>query len=88
MMTELWALEATVRGQNPEARAVARQTVSAPIVAALFALWEQTLPRISGKSKLAEALRYAMTRRAGFQHRRTCHQASDHYTQEQPVRRI
>ena len=67
MMTELWALEATVRGQNPEARAVARQTVSAPIVAALFALWEQTLPRISGKSKLAEALRYAMTRREIFE---------------------
>lgn len=67
-MTELWTLEATVRGQNPEARAVARQAVSAPIVAALFTLWERTLPRISGKSKLAEALRYAMTRREIFEH--------------------
>jgi hypothetical protein len=44
-----------------------RQTVSAPIVAALFALWERTLPRISGKSKLAEALRYAMTCREIFE---------------------
>ena len=66
-MTELWALEATVRGQSPEARAAARQTASAPIVAALFALWDRTLPRISGKSKLAEALRYALTRREIFE---------------------
>jgi transposase len=66
-MTELWALEATVRGQSHEARAAARQAISAPIVAALFALWERTLPRISGKSKLAEALRYAMTRSKIFE---------------------
>ena len=38
-MTELWKLEAEVRGQSPEARAVARQAVSAPIVAGLFTLW-------------------------------------------------
>jgi transposase len=37
-MTELWALKATVRGQSPESREVAHQAVSAPIVAALFAL--------------------------------------------------
>ncbi len=65
-MADLWKLEADVRGQSPEARAVARQAVSAPIVTELFTLWEQTLPRISGKSKLAEALRYAMTRRDIF----------------------
>jgi hypothetical protein len=66
-MTELWKLEADVRGQSPEARIAARQAVSAPIVAELFTLWQQTLPRISGKSKLAEALRYAMTRRDIFE---------------------
>ncbi|WP_417935787.1 IS66 family transposase [Frigidibacter mobilis] len=66
-MTELWKLEAEVRGQSPEARAAARQAVSAPIVADLFTLWQQTLPRISGKSKLAEALRYAITRREIFE---------------------
>lgn len=66
-MTELWKLEADVRGQSPEARVAARQAVSAPIVAELFTLWQQTLPRISGKSKLAEALRYAMTRRDIFE---------------------
>ncbi|PIL19080.1 hypothetical protein P775_16480, partial [Puniceibacterium antarcticum] len=51
----------------PNPRAATRQIVSAPIVTALFALWERTLPRISGKSKLAEALRYAMTRREIFE---------------------
>ncbi len=29
--------------------------------------WQKTLPRISGKSKLAEALRYAISRRAIFE---------------------
>src|SRR6185437_7132087 len=33
------------------------------IVADLFKLWETELPRISGKSKLAEAIRYATSRR-------------------------
>lgn len=66
-MTDLWKLEAEVRGQSPEARAAARQAVSAPIVADLFTLWQQTLPRISGKSKLAEALRYAIARREIFE---------------------
>ena len=66
-MAELWKLEAEVRGQGPEARAAARQAISAPIVAELFALWQQTLPRISGKSKLAEAIRYAIARRDIFE---------------------
>ncbi len=48
-------------------RAAARQAGSAPVVAALFDLWQKTLPRVSGKSKLAEALRYATTRRAIFE---------------------
>lgn len=66
-MADLWKLEAEVRGQSPEARAAARQAISAPIVAELFALWQQTLPRISGKSKLAEAIRYAIARRDIFE---------------------
>jgi hypothetical protein len=65
-MAELWKLEADVRGQGPEARALARQAVSAPFVTKLFALWEPALPLISGKSKLAEALRYVVTRRDIF----------------------
>lgn len=66
-MTDLWRLEADIRGKTPEARAAARQAVSAPIVAELISLWQKTLPRISGKSKLAEALRYAIARREIFE---------------------
>jgi len=66
-MADLWKLEADVRGQSLEARAAARQAVSARIVTELFTLWPQTLPRISGKSKLAEAIRYAIARREIFE---------------------
>lgn len=66
-MADLWKLEAEVRGKSPEVRAAVRQAVSAPIVTELFLLWQKTLPRISGKSKLAEALRYAIARREIFE---------------------
>lgn len=67
MMAKLWENEAAIRGSSPEMRASARQRTAAPIVAALFDLWKKTLARISGKSKLAEAIRYAMTRRTVFE---------------------
>lgn len=63
-MAKLWQVEETIRGKSPDARVAARQQTSAVVVAELFALWQKTLPRISGKSKLAEALRYAISRRA------------------------
>jgi len=63
----LWQIEETIRGKSPEARVEARQHTSVAVVAELFALWQKTLPRISGKSKLAEALRYAISRRAIFE---------------------
>ncbi len=62
-MVPLWALEDAVRGQDPQTRANLRHQQSAPIVAELFAMWETELPRLSGKSKLAEAIRYALSRR-------------------------
>lgn len=66
-MAELWEIEETARGQNPQARVAARQERSATIVRDLFTLWQATLPRVSGKSKLAEALRYAISRRDVFE---------------------
>jgi transposase len=66
-MKDLWQVEDEIRGQAPEVRAKARQERSAPVVADLFKLWEATLPRISGKSKLAVAIRYAIKRRAAFE---------------------
>ncbi len=66
-MADLWKLESEVRGQDPDVRAAARQAISAPTVAGLFTLWQQTLPHISGKSKLAEAIRHAIARRDIFE---------------------
>jgi transposase len=66
-MAGLWEIEAEIRGQDPETRMKARQEKSAAIVAALFDLWEKELPRLSGKSKLAEAIRYATSRRSALE---------------------
>ncbi|AQZ51896.1 IS66 family transposase [Martelella mediterranea] len=66
-MAKLWQVEEAARGQSPDARVAVRQQTSAVIVSELFDLWHKTLPRISGKSKLAEAIRYATTRRAIFE---------------------
>jgi transposase len=60
---QVWAGEKEVRGQHTEIRAAIRQEKSAPLVAALFNLWAAELPRLPGKSKLAEAIRYAVNRR-------------------------
>ncbi|MFK4529348.1 hypothetical protein ABIF90_007329 [Bradyrhizobium japonicum] len=59
-MAKLWQVENTVRGQSPDARLAAHQQASAAVVADLFDLWQQTSRRISGKSRLAEAIRYAI----------------------------
>jgi transposase len=66
-MARLWQTEDEVRGQSPEARLKHRQENSATIVAELFDMWEKELPRISGKSKLAEAIRYALARRVALE---------------------
>ena len=62
-MAALWAVEGSIRGKDPEARRAARQEQSAAIVAEFWPFWEKELSRISGKSKLAEAIRYARSRR-------------------------
>ena len=61
-MKALWAVDDGVRGAAPEIRAAARRPASTPIVDDLFDLWDRHLPRLSQKSKLAEAIRYALTR--------------------------
>jgi len=60
-------VEEKVRGQSPDVRVAARQEASAAVVADLYKLWQDTLPRISGKSKLADAIRYALNRREAFE---------------------
>ena len=66
-MAELWAVEAKVKGHDPQERLSERQRISGPIVFELQSRWESELSRISGKSKLAEAIRYGLTRKTEFE---------------------
>jgi transposase len=66
-MAELWAVEAKVKGHDPQKRLSERQRITRPIVLELQSRWESELSRISGKSKLAEAIRYGLTRKTEFE---------------------
>ena len=66
-MAPLWKLEDTIHGHTPDQRRATRQETSVPIVRDLFVSFERELPRLSGKSKLAEAIRYALARRAALE---------------------
>ena len=63
---ELYAVEARVRGQPPARRLAERQSFSRSIVEALRDWLEAQLPRVSGRSALAEAIRYALSRWDGL----------------------
>ncbi len=58
----LYQIEATIRGRPPDARLAARKAQSAPLFTALRQWLDRTLPRISGKSDLAGAIRYTLSR--------------------------
>ena len=65
-IAELYRVENEIRGASAEARRAARQTQSRPVVDALEARLREKLALISQKSKLAEAVRYALSRWAGL----------------------
>lgn len=58
----LFATEDEIKGCAPEQRLAVRKDLSVPMLAALKSDFEETLAKISGKSALAQALRYALTR--------------------------
>jgi transposase len=62
----LYAIEAGVRGQNPEARQAFRQEKARPLVEDLEPWLRAKLETISQKTKLAEAIRYALSRWTGL----------------------
>src|SRR5215213_2810608 len=57
---QLYGIEAEIRGRPAEVRRAARQERSKPVVDALHAWLTAQLERVSGKSALAEAIRYAL----------------------------
>lgn len=62
----LYAVEAACRGQSADQRRRMRQLRSRPIIEALKPWFERQLGLVSGKSKVAEAIRYALTRWQGL----------------------
>jgi transposase len=56
----LYAIEAEIRGQSAEHRQHVRDERSRPIVEGLHTWLNEQLPRISGASDLAKAMRYAL----------------------------
>jgi transposase len=62
----LYEIEAEIRGQTAEHRRAVRQERSRPIVEVLHGWLEEYLPRVSGTSDLAEAMRYAIRHWSGL----------------------
>jgi len=58
----LYAVEKEARGREPEERGRLRQTRAKPLFDDLEIWLHAQLPKISGKSELAKAIRYALTR--------------------------
>jgi len=62
----IYAVEKEIRGRSPDQRRAARQERSRPVVVELEPWLRAKLPLLSQKSKLAEAIRYALSRWEGL----------------------
>ncbi len=60
LIGKIYAVEDDVRGTSAAQRLAQRQAVSAPVMATLKTLLEDTLARVSTKSTLATAIRYTL----------------------------
>jgi transposase len=58
----LYGIEACIRGKPPDGRQRCREEKSLPLLAGLKAWLEIALPKLSGKSDLAKAMRYTVSR--------------------------
>ena len=58
----MFAIESAIHGRSPDQRAAARQEHAQPLLEQLKAFLDQSLNRISGKSTLAKAIRYSLSR--------------------------
>ena len=61
-IAELYQIEATIRGDPPDRRKAVRQERAAPLIDDLEVWLHAQLTQISGKSALAGAIRYGLTR--------------------------
>ena len=58
----LYGIEEDIRGKPPDERRRVRQEKASPLLAEMRTWLETTLPKLSGKSDLAKAMRYAVSR--------------------------
>jgi transposase len=58
----LYAIEEAIKGKPPDERSRCRQEQSVPLITDLKAWIDVTLPKLSGKTELAGAMRYALSR--------------------------
>lgn len=65
-IAELFAIEARINGRPPPERLAVRQQEAVPLLAGLEAFLQKTLSQVSGKSKLAQAIRYSTSRWAAL----------------------
>lgn len=61
-IAELYAIEKDIRGSPPETRACVRQERAKPLFEELVTWFESKLPALPGRSALAGAIRYAVSR--------------------------
>ena len=61
-IADLFAIEADIRGKSPEQRSAARREHAVPLLEQLKCAFDSMLGQISGKSALAQALRYSLSR--------------------------
>jgi transposase len=67
-IAELFAIEARINGRAPPERLAVRQQDAIPLLAELEAFLQKVLSQVSGKSKLAQAIRYATSRWTALTH--------------------
>jgi transposase len=65
-IAKLYAIEATIRGKDPDARRAVRQAETKPRLEALHAWFADQLRRVSAKSVIAAAFRYAFNHWEGL----------------------
>jgi hypothetical protein len=63
---ELYAIEAEIRGRSSEERRAERQARTRPLVDAMRPWLEHSLARVPGRSAIAEAMRYGLSRWEGL----------------------
>jgi hypothetical protein len=65
-MSKLFEIEKTIKGKPPDERKRIREEKALPLLADLKQAMEEALGKISGKLKLAGAIRYALARRGSL----------------------